>query len=134
MEAVRHATKYYESRSGGSQKVSSVEKDNVGWDLNVVAPTGAVLKVEVKGLSGRDVVVELTPNEYEKMKDPAHRADYVIYIVTEAGTSGARSHIFRYNAEISKAKELIWVACDGRQLKIQDRVAARLSAPYDPIE
>lgn len=130
LAAVRHATEYYESKCGGSQTVMSVEKDGVGWDLNVVAPTGEVLKVEVKGLSGKEVVVELTPNEYAKMQDPVHRADYIIYIVTEAGTASARSHVFEHNAELSKSKTLVWNTSDGRQLEIVERIAARLSAPY----
>lgn len=133
LAAVRHATDYYESEAGGSQTVKSVEKDGVGWDLNVTAPTGAVSKVEVKGLSGRDVIVELTPNEYKRMQDPAHRADYIVYIVTEAGTKAARSHIFRHNAEVSTAKDLVWVTSDGRILKIVPLIAARLSAPFDVL-
>lgn len=130
LAAVRHATAYYESPEGGSQVVESFEKDGVGWDLTVTAPTGAVLKVEVKGLSGRDVVVELTPNEYEKMKAPANRADYIVYIVTEALTPKARSHVFRHNAEASKGKDLVWATADGRRFKIEERVAARLSAAF----
>ncbi|WP_082513294.1 DUF3883 domain-containing protein [Methylobacterium sp. Leaf125] len=133
LAAVRHATAYYRSRAGGSQVVDSVEKDGVGWDLNVTAPTGAVLKVEVKGLSGRDLVVELTPNEFTKMKSTEHRAQYIIYVVTEALTSEARSHVFRHNAEASKGGDLVWATADGRQLKIEQIVAARLSARYETI-
>ncbi|GJD30575.1 hypothetical protein PMNALOAF_1822 [Methylobacterium adhaesivum] len=133
LAAVRHATAYYRSRAGGSQVVASVEKDGVGWDLNVTAPTGAVLKVEVKGLSGRDLLVELTPNEFAKMRSTEHRAQYIIYVVTEALTSEARSHVFRHNAESSKGGNLVWATADGRQLKIQQIVAARLSAPYETI-
>ena len=133
LAAVRHATAYYRSKAGGSQVVDSVEKDGVGWDLNVTAPTGAVLKVEVKGLSGRNLVVELTPNEFAKMRSTAHRAQYIIYVVAEALTSEARSHIFRHNAETSKGGDLVWATADGRQLKIEEIVAARLSASYEAI-
>ncbi|MGN7127389.1 DUF3883 domain-containing protein [Methylorubrum thiocyanatum] len=131
LAAVRHAKAYYESVEGGSQIVDSVEKDGVGWDLNVTAPTGAILKVEVKGLSGKEVVVELTPNEYKKMKDTNHRSQYVIYVLTEALTSNARSHVFRHNAEASKSGKLVWVASDGRQLEIKPVIAARLTAPFE---
>lgn len=130
LAAVRHATAYYESAEGGSQVVDSVEKDGVGWDLNVTAPTGAILKVEVKGLSGKEVVVELTPNEYKKMKHGNHRSQYVIYILTEALTPNARSHVFRHNAEASKGGKLVWAASDGRELEIEPVIAARLSAPF----
>ena len=131
--AVRHATAYYLSREGGSQVVDSVEKDGVGWDLNVTAPTGAVLKVEVKGLSGRDLVVELTPNEFEKMMSREHRAQYIIYVVTDALTPEARSHVFRHNAEASEGRNLVWRTSDGRQLAIKEIIAARLSADYETI-
>ena len=128
LAAVRHATSFYESVEGGSQTVVSVEKDGAGWDLEVTAPTGASLKVEVKGLSGSDVVVELTPNEYKQMLAPSNRSDYVVYIVTEANSSKAQSHVFLHNKEASRGQKLIWATSDGRKLKIEERRAARLSA------
>lgn len=60
--AVAHATKHYASKAGGSRTVASVETLGCGWDLEATAFDGSVLKVEVKGLSGKDVVVELTLN------------------------------------------------------------------------
>jgi len=45
--------------------VKSVEKDNVGWDLE--AHSGkSTLRIEVKGLSGSIFSVVLTPNEYQE--------------------------------------------------------------------
>jgi hypothetical protein len=45
-------------------EVDSVARDNVGWDLNALHRyTGARLQLEVKGLSGKEISVELTPNE-----------------------------------------------------------------------
>jgi hypothetical protein len=127
LAAVRHAISYYESPQGGSWMVNSVEKDNVGWDLTVTS--GDVnLKVEVKGLSGSDLCVELTPNEYKQMLATEHRKTYVVYIVTNALTSSARSHVFYYNAEISKGNQHFWITEDGRTLKIKEVVAARLTA------
>lgn len=126
--AVGHATAYYESKEGGGRIVSSVERDATGWDLVAKAPNGDVLKVEVKGLSGRDVVVELTPNEFEKMRSPEHRAQYVVYIVTEAGTRQQRAHIFRYDPRASSGRNPGFVADDGRVIAIKRLVAARLSA------
>lgn len=133
LAAVRHATAYYRSKAGGSQIVTSVEKDGIGWDLTVTAATGAVLKVEVKGLSGRDLVVELTPNEFATMKSAEHRAQYIVYVVTEALASQARSHVFRHDAEASQGGDLVWATADGRTLKIEPITAARLSAPYQPL-
>lgn len=129
LAAVRHATAFYQSVEGGEQTVVSVEKDGKGWDLTVTAPTGAVLKVEVKGLSGKELAVELTPNEYKQMRSPEHRTQYIIYVVSEAGASTEQSHVFLHNQEASKRNKLVWESLDGRRLKIEERVGARLSAP-----
>lgn len=124
--AVRHAWDFYESVNGGSWQVESVERDGVGWDLTVTR--GAeVLKVEVKGLSGRDLCVELTPNEYTKMQSPVNRTDYVIYVVTEASTKNSKSHVFYYNALLSQGRNHLWRTEDGRQLNIKELTGARLT-------
>jgi hypothetical protein len=125
--AIRHATAYYRSRAGGHRTVVSVERDGAGWDLEATAPNGDLLKVEVKGLSGRDVIVELTPNEYKKMWMKEHCAQYVVYIVTQAGTAHERSHVFRYEPKALRGTPG-FVADDGRVIAIQELVAARLSA------
>lgn len=124
--AIRHATKFYESVEGGSWQIQSVEQDGVGWDLTATR-SNEILKIEVKGLSGNVVCVELTPNEFKKMLSPEHRSDYVIYVVTKAGTSKAKSHVFYYNALVSTGKQHIWIAEDGRQLRIKELTGARLT-------
>jgi hypothetical protein len=127
LAAVKHATDHYESADGGSRVVESVEKDNAGWDLTVTAGT-EVLKVEVKGLSGSEVCVELTPNEYQAMRSAEHRAEYVVYVVAEAGTANAKPYVFYHHAERSKAeKGLIWQTRDGHTLNIKEIPAARLT-------
>lgn len=125
LAAVRHAIEHYTSEAGGSRTVESVEGDNVGWDLNV---TGGdmPLKVEVKGLSGTNLCVELTPNEYAKMRAAEHRAMYVVYIVTESLTKPV-SHVFYYNAEASKGINHIWSTHDGTALKVEPILGARLT-------
>lgn len=127
--AVRHATKYYESPAGGGRIVHSVETDNCGWDLTVVGAS-VELFVEVKGLSGKTVCVELTPNEYAKMRSAQFRQQYVIYVVTQAGTPGARAHIFYYDMERSKSTKLkqVWTTQDGRRLEIKQLTGARLTS------
>lgn len=125
--AVEHATLYYESAEGGKRSVVSVERNARGWDLEASGFDGSMLKVEVKGLQGRQVVAELTPNEYSKMLDPEHRRDYVIYIVTQALEKVPKSHVFRYDAERSKSKSVVWVTDDDRKLVIEPIVAARVS-------
>lgn len=125
--AVDHATAYYESREGGGWTVESVENQGLGWDLDVTRGDD-VLRVEVKGLSGREVCVELTPNEFKKMLSPEHRSDYVVYIVTEADQPQADSHVFSYNRPASSRHEHVWATTDGRRLRIDIIEAARLTA------
>ena len=85
------------------------------------------IQIEVKGLSGKDLVVELTPNEYAKMRSPGHRMDYIIYVVPEALSPKPRAHIFRHDAILSKGRHLVWVNDVGQALRIQEIVGARLS-------
>jgi len=61
--------------------VNSVERDNVGWDLDV-RRRREFLRVEVKGNSGTDPLAELTPNEYSNMK--RFTSSYRLCIVTDA--------------------------------------------------
>lgn len=125
--AIEHAKAHFRSKAGGSRDVKTVEDDNVGWDLEASAGD-EVLKIEVKGLSGGSVCVELTPNEYKKMLSPANRKDYVVYVVTNALEPEMRSHVFYYNAKASLDGNHVWAADDGRILSIEPIMAARLSA------
>lgn len=125
--AINHAIAYYESDEGGSHRVESVEKDCVGWDLEAFSEDGGQLKIEVKGLSGKYLVVELTPNEYAKMRSLEHRADYIVYVLPEALSPKPVAHIFRYDAILSKGKHLVWMTDDGQRLRIEPIIAARLS-------
>lgn len=126
LAAVRHAADHYRSAEGGARTVESVERDNEGWDLNVIGADG-VLRVEVKGLSGTILCVELTPNEYKQMRSAAHRVQYVVYVVTEALTNPV-AHVFYYNAEASKGGSHVWSTHDGRALAIEALIGARLTA------
>jgi hypothetical protein len=125
--AINHAIKHFESEAGGLHYVESVEKDGVGWDLEAFTADGSVLKIEVKGLSGKEIIVELTPNEYAKMRSLEQRMDYIIYVLPEALSSKPEAHIFRHDAILSKGNHLVWVNDVGQTLRIQEIVAARLS-------
>ena len=62
--------------------VTSFEKDNLGWDLEAAHPNrNLTLKLEVKGLSGTEPCIDVTPNEYACMS--RHRDEYRLCIVTE---------------------------------------------------
>jgi hypothetical protein len=113
--AVAETDRYY---TGLGYGVGSVEKDNLGWDLNAVHPTrGANLKLEVKGLSGNDLCVEVTPNEYARMNE--HRDVYRLCVVTDA-LGDPQLTIFAYSTESQR-----WEDNDGRLLGIEEIVAAR---------
>jgi len=101
--------------------VGSVETDNLGWDLNAVHRlTSESLKLEVKGLSGRAISVELTQNEYSMMQK--HKDDYRVCV---AAGCLEKSHgslaVFYYNKSLKK-----WVDENDLPLKINVVKSARL--------
>jgi len=74
--------------------VRSVEKENLGWDLNVTK-SGRLFCVEVKGRAGRGAV-ELTPNEYAAMRDKKMRLSYRLAIVQGALSDSPTLRLFAY--------------------------------------
>lgn len=75
-EAIRMATEFY---VGNGYTVSSVETDNLGWDLQA-SKGDKTLKIEVKGLSGTVCSIGLTANEYRAFH--REKDDYRLFIVT----------------------------------------------------
>lgn len=114
-EAVALATKWYE---GQGYTVTSVERDRAGWDLEAVSESHRLL-VEVKGLSGRQVSVGLTPNEYKMMRAKVNRKAYRLFIVTSGFGPKPVQHEFFYSNNPAR-----WEAMDGRTLKIRELVGA----------
>jgi hypothetical protein len=113
--AIDETTAYYK---GLGYDVGSVESDNVGWDLNAVhASLHVALKLEVKGLSGDESRIDLTPNEFAKLRQ--HRQAYRLCIVTEALTKAALA-IFAYSQDSQR-----WEDQHGRVLEFEEIVAAR---------
>lgn len=77
--AIEYVKAHYKGKGFGACR--SVEKDNIGWDLEFTR--GSVdLLVEVKGCSGPNATVELTPNEWKAMQQKKHQ--YRLAIVTDA--------------------------------------------------
>ncbi|MGE0377144.1 MAG: DUF3883 domain-containing protein [Planctomycetaceae bacterium] len=99
--------------------VRSVESDNVGWDLEAVKGSRKLL-LEVKGLSGSELCIELTPNEYAKLQE--HRQSYRLCVVTNALTI-PKVALFEYSN-----KDNCWIDQFGRRLNIEERIAARCRA------
>jgi hypothetical protein len=114
--AIKETIKHYEQLG---YTVNSVEKDNIGWDLEATFGKKKIL-IEVKGLSQSQIVVELTPNEYKNMK--RHKDIYRVAVLTDALKSNRELHIFSYSPENKQ-----WEDEKGRALDVEERVSARMS-------
>ncbi len=97
-------------------EVDSVERDNVGWDLNAIRDKRE-LKLEVKGLSGSDIVIQLTPNEYAMMQE--HRDTYRVCVVSTA-LAEPTLEVFSYVPESRQ-----WESASRRVLNVQTIIAAQ---------
>lgn len=112
--AIKFVTNYYNELG---YIVESFEKDNLGWDLTAIN-SRTTLKLEVKGLSGKDTLTELTSNEYQNLK--SDKKFYRICIVTNALTK-PRLKIFAYSNENKE-----WTSEDGTILKFKEVLSARI--------
>ncbi|WP_151811570.1 DUF3883 domain-containing protein [Acinetobacter bereziniae] len=93
--AIDECYKYYENLG---YLVKSVEKDNLGWDLE--ATTDKLnLRIEVKGLSGTEFVIGLTPNEFKSFEQ--QQKDYRLFVVTNA-LHDVEIWVCRYSCERNK--------------------------------
>jgi hypothetical protein len=100
-------------------RLASVERQNLGWDLEASKSTTTLL-LEVKGTSGTVVACEVTPNEYEPIRQK--NGDYRLCIVTEALASRPTVRVFGWSRERDG-----WY-CSEVKLNIRELTAARLSA------
>lgn len=100
--------------------VNSVERENVGWDLEA-SESSITLLLEVKGLSSSEAVAELTPNEYKQMNGN-RKSDYRLCIVTSA-LSDSCLNVFSFNHVSGK-----WVSeTDGTVLSFKEKIGAVVS-------
>lgn len=113
--AIKRATKYFEDEG---YNVESREAENLGWDLDAVKGR-KILRAEVKGLSGNQARVEVTPNEYRDIE--AESRDYRLCIVTNALDPGKiHIRVFRFDGDS-------WVGDrKGETLDIRPKTAARI--------
>jgi len=112
--AIKTTTKHY--RKIGFY-VKSFERNNIGWDLEATL-NNKMLRLEVKGLSGNDVTIELTPKEYESCN--AYPDSYRICIVTNAFNK-PKLTIFSYSRATKK-----WEDNNGNPLTIIEIKGARM--------
>jgi hypothetical protein len=75
--------------------VKSVERDNLGWDLEVWRNNSLYLRLEVKGLSGSNIQIGLTPNEYKVLNEhiEGRNDQFRLCIVSEALTGSPKLQI-----------------------------------------
>lgn len=79
--------------------VKTVEKDNLGWDLEVTPIAGGeTLCVEVKGLFGQELKVGVTPNEYRALSRHVNgsKPHYRFCVVTGSLSEKPTLAILRY--------------------------------------
>lgn len=113
--AVKMAVDYYQNQG---YEVKSVEKDNVGWDLEGYINNELLIRIEVKGLSGKSPVFELTPNEYSMLKK--FEDTYRLCVVTSA-LKNPMLHVYYYSTDAGE-----WQDEKGDTLVIKELVSARL--------
>lgn len=117
-KAISKAKEYYGLRYG-KNSIKSVEKENKGWDLEVRTGT-KLLKIEVKGLSGKELSVELTPNEFKSFRQRS--TNYKLFVLTEALSKRPKERVFQY-----QSRGNLWVGTDHSILKISIVNSARLT-------
>lgn len=98
--------------------VEDVHKLNKGWDME--AKQGREhLFIEIKGLSGSNLIIELSVNEYAMSKKYA--SQFVICIVTNAlEKNNAKLFVFYY-------RKGQWINSTGAKLFLKERTSAILS-------
>lgn len=94
-----------------------VSKEAKGWDIEARDSLGQIL-VEVKGLSGHNLCVELTPNEFAMMGE--HKERYILFVVTSALTQSRLGRVFRFEPVLGG-----WTSGQGDQLAIAPIIGAR---------
>jgi hypothetical protein len=113
--AMKAALEYFD----GARDVS---EECYGWDLEADGLDSDIL-IEVKGLSGSDVNVELTPNEYDKMW--LYRDRFILFVLTNALGPSPRISIFRHQPDGESRG--VWVSATGEHLNVFEMVSARCS-------
>jgi len=98
--------------------VEYVHKQNKGWDMEA-RKNKLLYLLEVKGLSGIDINIELTPNEYLNSK--RNKSNYKICIITNALSKKRQLSIFSF-------KKYKWESIEEVILESKERTSLVLSA------
>ncbi len=110
------AERYYSSIG---YEVKRVERENKGWDLEVRSGRTRY-HVEVKGLSGAEISVQLTPNEYKRMKEN-EGGRYRLFVVTNALDEARRTCTIFLESD-----DEVWVSETDQsvRLKLKETISA----------
>ena len=104
--AIRIVSDWYGKRRRqiAQHAMKSVEKENLGWDLEAKPKEGPTLQLEVKGRSSSDRQVGLSPNEFKAFREhiEGSRPNYRLCIVTNALSKHPSLTIGRYDAAMQK--------------------------------
>mgnify|MGYP000151766445 CR=1 FL=1 len=114
--AVSATAKHFEK---AGYEISSVEKDNRGWDLEA-RKAKELLLLEVKGHIGSVVQFELTPNEYSQLR--AHNEKYRVCLVRNA-LELAEVEVF--SASVKQGEWSLRRSDERVKIKLQERTGAR---------
>jgi hypothetical protein len=93
-----------------------VDREKVGWDLEA-SKREEFLRIEVKGLSGQTLSVDLTPNEYGRMKH--FKASFRLSVLLRALDANRTLRVFMYSPE-----QDVWQDDEGR-LALEELTGAR---------
>jgi len=105
---------YFEERDFVMKDVS---KENVGWDIEATKDSQKIL-IEVKGLSGDLISVQLSPNEYKH----STRHNFCIAIVSRALNDEKSIEIFKFNKSQKQ-----WIG-EKHILSVKEMISAQLIA------
>jgi hypothetical protein len=114
--AILAISEYYASQG---YYIESFEKDNLGWDLQAHIDSKNFLRLEVKGLSGRSICVEVTPNEYCNMN--RYKKNYQLCVVTSTLVNPKIS-VFSFFPD-----EEVWKDENDNVLKVKELLGARMT-------
>jgi hypothetical protein len=90
-----------------------VSAQKVGWDVTATTKDKTAC-VEVKGLSGSYMLVELTPNEFKFFQKPPKNSDYILAVVTHSLDASTRQvNFFRRTGKLWHTFDIV----SGRKLQ-----------------
>ncbi|MFE9690589.1 DUF3883 domain-containing protein [Micromonospora sp. NPDC005806] len=125
--ATKAVTQAYEDEGWTVEDVST---EKLGWDLTCTHPGGAIVKVEVKGVSGIRPAVLLTTNEVRAAR---HEEEWVLTVVTRALSSRPEITEFSREDTLAAATPYVFRADLGASVSTPASTCPHCSRPGIPI-